>query len=133
MSSIRKYFKPELLNRIDEIILFESLSQNSLEEISALFLDRLVLKAKKIDITLEYSPNLPRYLSCNKETEKYGARPLKRSIKNNVENPLTEKILKKEIFYGDKVFVDICEEQIKLIRCTTEKTSSKHRPQLEVK
>lgn len=125
MSAIRKYFKPELLNRIDEIILFEPLDSKSLEKISAIFLDRLAKKAKKINITLEYSHALTEYISKDKETARYGARPLKRLIKNKVENLLTEKILKKEILPGDKIFIDIFNEEIQIITQTNDKYTEK--------
>lgn len=117
MSALRKFFRPELLNRMDNIILFETLSEESLNKIAVIFLDELAKRAENIGIELSYDPSVPEYISKNQETQKYGARPLKRIISEKIENLITEQILQNEISSGDDIFIDILEGKIKISRC----------------
>ena len=112
LSELRHFFKPELLNRMDDIILFDSLSPEILKKISILFLDELVNRAKKINILLRYTTAVAEYVSNNQETQKYGARPLKRIISNKIENLITKKILENSIMPGSEILVDIHDNNI---------------------
>jgi len=111
-SKLRKHFKPELLNRMDGIIVFEPLSEESLRRIAVLFLDKLVLRAKKININLSYAPEVAAFISRSPETKKYGARPLKRLISDKIENIITEYIINDKISSGDDVYLDIKDSEI---------------------
>ncbi len=125
IKALSSYFKPELLNRMDEIIVFSPLENESLKKISEIFLDELVKRAENINIKLNYSNKLPDYILCDEETKKYGARPLKRAIKNKIEKILTEKILKNEILSGDSIFIDIDDSDIKLVHCNKSESTIK--------
>ena len=94
---LKKAFKPELLNRIDDIIIFEKLSKDILKMISEMFLNNLSERAEKIGIHLRYTDDVAEFISDNPETERYGARPLRRLITNKIESPLTEQILQKNV------------------------------------
>ncbi len=112
LSELRRFFKPELLNRMDDIILFDPLSPEILKKISILFLDELVNRARKINILLRYTTAVAEYVSNNQETQKYGARPLRRIISNKIENLITRKILENSIMPGSEILVDIKDNNI---------------------
>ena len=107
MNSLKEIFRPEFLNRIDEIITFHSLSKEDLLQIIDLMLNELkaVLKDKNID--LKTTVKVSEYIFENGYDFKYGARPLRRCIQKTIENPLSEKILKEEITSNCIVNIDV--------------------------
>lgn len=103
MKELKKAFKPELLNRIDEIIIFDRLSKESSKLISQKMLSVLESRLKSLGISVHFSESAIEAI-CKKGFDKvYGARPLRRTIQKNLEDILAEKILSKEIKKSDKV------------------------------
>ena len=114
MEEVKRMFKPEFLNRIDDIIVFKSLSKEDVKDISALMLKELKDRVKKqMNITLTYGDNLKNYIFEKGYDKKYGARPLKRAIQTNVEDLLAEEILQGKIKRGDRVGIVVEEQKVK--------------------
>ena len=107
MEALRAQFRPEFLNRIDEIIVFNSLGIEQIKQIVDIQLERLKkqLAAKKVDITL--SSEARNMLAEIGFDAVYGARPVKRAIQQRVLNPLAMKVLESEFSQGDAIVVDI--------------------------
>lgn len=97
MHELRASFKPEFLNRVDEIILFKALDQKAIEEIVVLALDSVAEKLKEKSIQVDFSPSLIQYLAANAYNPQYGARPLRRYIQKELETSLAKKLLSNEI------------------------------------
>ena len=112
MPELHKYFKPEFLNRVDEIILFKKLNKDVLYEI----LDNLVSKVedrlKDINLHLNLTKEAKEYFINNGFEEAFGARPLKRIVNRELETKLAKKLLNNEIKYGDNVTIDCVNNEI---------------------
>ncbi len=111
MKELKNVFKPELLNRVDETIVFKRLNKEDIRLITKRMLDTLIKHLKSINISVKFSES-----SINKLAEKgfddaYGARPLRRVIQNEIEDKIAEQILEKKIKKGDCVFCDFIEEK----------------------
>lgn len=103
---IRNCFSPELINRMDDIIVFSRLNANDLVKISRIALDSLVARAAAIGIKLNYSDKTAEMIADSKDTEKYGARPIRRRVTELVENELARMIVSSELKKGDNVRID---------------------------
>jgi ATP-dependent Clp protease ATP-binding subunit ClpB len=104
--SLRAAFKPEFLNRVDETIIFQSLSPEQIIKIVDIQLERLKNRLAEKQIELKLSENAKEFLATNGYDPIYGARPLKRAIQRYLENPLSMEILKGKITMGSTVVVD---------------------------
>jgi ATP-dependent Clp protease ATP-binding subunit ClpC len=102
---LRDYFRPEFLNRIDEIIVFEALDEKQIEQIVTLQLERIKRTARGQDIELIFEDSVARHLAKIGYLPEYGARELRRQIKSEIENRLARGILKGEIGEGSSVAV----------------------------
>ncbi|MCS7201167.1 MAG: AAA family ATPase [Dictyoglomus sp.] len=111
MNLLRKYFRPEFLNRIDEIIIFHALTQEQIKEIVKLQLERVRKVAKGQGIELNFDESLISYLAKIGYQPEFGARELKRKIRNELETKIAEAMLKGEISEGDKIFVTYDENE----------------------
>ena len=107
LDSLRETFRPEFLNRIDEIVVFDSLTKEQLLQIVDLMLEDTKIALKDKNITLDVSFDAKNYLLEKGTDLKYGARPLRRAIQRYLEDELSEKILRSEIKNGDNVIVDL--------------------------
>ena len=105
-------FRPEFLNRIDELIIFKPLGREGLKEIAGLMLGDLKERLKEKEITLEVSDNAVEHLCIKGYDAANGARPLRRVIERLVTEPLSERILSGELKPGSTVFVDADNERI---------------------
>ena len=103
--SLKNEFRPELLNRLDEIIIFKKLSQDDVKKIASVMLNELCSLALDIGISLEFDSTVYGFLSEKGFDKHLGARPLRRAITSFIEVPLSEKILSGEIKNGDTVFI----------------------------
>jgi ATP-dependent Clp protease ATP-binding subunit ClpC len=103
MEALKRTFKPEFINRIDDIIVFHRLSQEDTEKIAALMLDGVVKRLHERDIDLTYTKEAARLMAKDGMSDTYGARPLRRMIQQTVEDQLSEEILAGKIKIGDKV------------------------------
>jgi ATP-dependent Clp protease ATP-binding subunit ClpB len=106
MQALRSRFRPEFLNRIDEIVIFRSLSLEQIEEIIDIQLTRLrkLLKERKMDVELTKAAK--EMIAVEGFDPVYGARPLKRALQREVQNPLAVRILEGEFVEGDTILVD---------------------------
>jgi ATP-dependent Clp protease ATP-binding subunit ClpB len=114
MEALRAHFKPEFLNRVDDIIIFNPLGKEQLTKIVDLRLEdlRKLLAARKI--SLELTAAAKEMIFTEGYDPNYGARPLKRAIQKLVQDPLAMKILDGEVLHGDHIVVDADKKQPKL-------------------
>ncbi len=103
---MREHFRPEFLNRIDEIVVFEALSKEQLAEIAELQLERLRARLAERKLSLELSDAAKEVLAEAGWDPTYGARPLKRALQRLVENPLAQRLLEGEFAEGETILVD---------------------------
>ncbi len=112
MESLRDFFKPEFLNRLDDIVVFDSLSRIVISDIVLNQLDLVTKRLKKKEIHLSYSKKLINYLAEKGFDPKYGARPLKRLIQNEILNTLALEMINEKIKPGAKVMIDFEKEKV---------------------
>ncbi|MCR5655795.1 MAG: ATP-dependent Clp protease ATP-binding subunit [Lachnospiraceae bacterium] len=113
MEEVKKLFKPEFINRIDDIIVFHALQDEDMKKIITLQAKNLSNRCKnQMDITLTLSASLKEYLVKNFADPKMGARPLKRAIQSEVEDNLSEEILAGRIHQGDKVTAGVHDKKV---------------------
>ncbi|MEG8099342.1 ATP-dependent chaperone ClpB [Candidatus Liberibacter brunswickensis] len=110
MGVVRSSFKPEFLNRLDEIILFQKLCEHDMVKIVRIQLDIILSLIKERNISMIFSDQVIDWLSRKGYDPAYGARPLKRVIQRYIQNPLAEMILSQTISDGDSVEVFISEK-----------------------
>ena len=120
MAVLRSRFKPEFLNRIDETIFFKALSLQDLSQIVDIQMDYLRRLLKDQELGLEVTPEAKEFLATRGYNPVYGARPLKRVIRQMVENPLSKMILSQNFLSGDKVKIDVENDEIKFERIPAE-------------
>ncbi|MCI6361776.1 MAG: ATP-dependent Clp protease ATP-binding subunit [Eubacterium coprostanoligenes] len=106
MPDLKKTFKPEFLNRLDDIIVFNQLDQNDIEEIAKRMLKSLKKRTADLGIELDFTDNAITELAKEGFDKSYGARPLRRAIQSKIEDRLSELILDKTIGEGSKCTVD---------------------------
>ncbi len=114
LDALKSFFRPEFLNRIDETIIFQSLSREVLKDIVEVMLKDVINTAKEKEIELTVTDAAKEYLVEVGFDEKYGARPLRRAIGKHIEDELAELFIKDMIQEGSKVSVDYINEKIVL-------------------
>ena len=106
MEEVKRLFKPEFLNRIDDIIVFHTLSKDEIGQIVDLMINSVNKRTlEQMKISIELDMDAKDYIVSKGYDSKYGARPLRRTIQNEIENVLAEKILEGEVKNGSKVLV----------------------------
>lgn len=105
LNAVKVYFKPELLNRIDEIVVFHSLTQENLREIVDMLLEKVRRKLRGQGIELEVSEEAKQALVDEGYDPQYGARPLRRVIQKRIENEISKLLLSKEFEEGDTIVI----------------------------
>lgn len=116
MDEVKQNFKPEFLNRIDDIIVFRALTEDDVRNISNLLLKELKQRvASQMEIQLKFGDAVKKLIFEKGYDKKYGARPLKRAIQTNIEDELAEAVLKGEIKRGDTVQVTVRNDKVKFI------------------
>jgi len=111
---LKRYFKPEFLNRIDETIVFHELTLDEVKEIVDLMLDRVHKQLKNSDLEIVLSDEAKQYLATEGYNKEFGARPLRRSIQRLLEDPLSEELLQGKYKAGSTIIVSLNEEDEKL-------------------
>ena len=109
---LRSKFKPEFLNRIDETIFFKALTLEQLSNIVDIQMEYLRRLLKEQEITVEITDDAKELLATRGFNPVYGARPLKRVIRQMVENPLSKQILAQKFLRGDKLIIDVKDDEI---------------------
>jgi len=111
LEELKRAFRPEFLNRIDEIIVFHELAKEHLSQIVKLLLNELKARIKQHDIEVDVTENAVTKLVEEGHNPEYGARPLKRAIQRRIEDKLSEELLKGTIQKGDHVTIDYKDDQ----------------------
>ncbi|KAB3532409.1 ATP-dependent Clp protease ATP-binding subunit [Alkaliphilus serpentinus] len=112
MEELRRTFRPEFLNRIDDIIVFHSLDRSHIGKIIDLLLENLNNRLKGLFITLEIEEKAKEYIADKGYDPQFGARPLKRALQKMVEDRLSEEFLRGTLKEGDDVIIDMEEEEL---------------------
>ena len=113
MDEMRRIFRPEFLNRVDETIVFHALTEAEIDEIARLLLGQVCGRLSERGIELEVGEEALRLISKAGYDLKYGARPLRRAIQRLVEDALSEEILLGDVHLGDKVLASVEDEKLK--------------------
>lgn len=113
-SELKKQLKPELINRLDEIVVFKPLEKCNLNAIAVKLLNELKERAEKIGIKLNFDSNVPDELINESEVKKYGARYIKRSVSEKIENLISQQLLEGHIKKGEDIEVIFDEGEFKL-------------------
>ncbi|WJX31441.1 hypothetical protein P8452_19867 [Trifolium repens] len=111
MEELKNHFRPEFLNRLDEIIVFKQLTKLEVKQIANIMLREVCQKLKVKDINLSLTCRFRDYVIQHGYNPSYGARPLRRTIARFLEDTLAEKMLRKEIKEGDSIVVDINDDE----------------------
>ena len=126
MEEVKKLFKPEFINRIDEIMVFHTLTEKEMMDIVTLLSQNLSKRCKaQMDINLTISPAVKKYLVTKHSDAKMGARPLKRAIQQTIEDAMAEELLKGNIKSGTDVTVGLKDNKIVFTTADGKKTSVK--------
>ncbi len=112
---LRKHFRPEFLNRVDDVVIFKSLGKLEIERIAALELDKLAVLMAEQGIGLSVSVKAKKWLAKEGFDPQFGARPLKRLIQTQIENPISGKIISGELKVGDEVKVDVSRGKLNFV------------------
>ena len=116
MDEVKKIFKPEFINRIDEIIVFRALDQDNMKKIVTLLTDQLAGRLKdEMNVTLTVTDSVKKHIALKGADKKFGARPLKRAIQTMLEDKLAEAVLEGRIKEDDKVKVTLKKGEIEII------------------
>ena len=124
-NALRKAFSPEFLNRIDDMIMFKSLSREGIHSIIDLELAKLYGRINNLGYQIELTEKAKDFICDKGYDEKYGARPLKRAIQKYIEDPLAEEIVKSTMKEGDKIALDLEEGKEVLTVVITGATKTK--------
>lgn len=115
MGELKKQFRPEFINRIDEIIVFHKLNNEDIRKIMDIMLNQLISRLKEQEIDIEIDESVKKLLIEKGVDIKYGARPLKRTIQNILEDKIAEAMLDGKIIVGKKAKVIVENEEVKII------------------
>ena len=115
LCELKKAFRPEFLNRLDDIIVFHRLSKENVKEISALLLKGLSKRLAENGIKAQFTDKVIEYISSEGFDPIYGARPLKRAIQSKIEDVLAEQMLDKNIGDGSTVTVDFTDDKVAIL------------------
>lgn len=104
-AELKKHFRPEFLNRVDDIIIFHSLNEKQLEQIVDIQLKRVEKRLSQQQLTLDLEPSAKRMLAHEGFDPQFGARPLKRAIQEHLLDPLAMQLLEGKFKAGDHIHV----------------------------
>ena len=116
MKEMKNFFSPEFLNRIDDTIVFNSLSKEDIKKITDIELKKLIQRLSEMKYKISYDESLVEYLSKIGYDELYGARPLKRAIQDKVEDLLSEEVLLGNLIEGKSYQLKVEEDSVRLIK-----------------
>ena len=114
MSALRSHFKPELLNRMDEIVLFHSLKESHFNAITEKYLAQLANRLKEQEISISFTPQLIDWVVLEGTDVAFGARPLRRFIQRHVETAVAKAVLGGELIPGSMVEVTVVDGEIEV-------------------
>lgn len=114
LDSLHKHFRPEFLNRLDQIVVFNPLTKSSIRKIVEIECNKLTDRIKEQNIDLSFSSKAKDFIAHEGYISEYGARPMRRVIIDKVENPLSQALLEDKFKSGDKIMVDRLKDKIVL-------------------
>lgn len=123
MDEVKKYFRPEFINRVDEIIVFKPLTKEVISKILDKLISDLMMRLREDNIHLVLTDKARNYLVENGYDVTYGARPLKRLVSRTVETVLSRMIVEDQVQYGDTLIIDYSEDKNQIIVRKEESTS----------
>ena len=112
LEAIRNHFKPEFINRIDEIVVFKNLAENDLKTIVKLQMEFVVKRLQARGMNLSVAPEVSSYLSKKGFNSEYGARPLKRLIQSEILNVIAKKLVDGSFSEGDNIVIDTSQHEL---------------------
>ncbi len=124
-NALKKSFAPEFLNRIDDVVIFNSLSKDDILLIIDIELDKLFKRINSLGFKIELTKKAKIFVADKGYDEKYGARPLNRAIQKHIEDPLAEEIIQKNVKEGDLIKIDLNSKSDKITVSIVEKKKSK--------
>ena len=124
-TALKRTFRPELLNRIDDVIIFRTLTEEHLKSIVDLLIHEVERRLAERDIKLEVKEEAKAWLVQRGYDPVYGARPLRRAIQRYVENPISTKILQGEFKEGDTIAIGLQEDSLSFTARKTAKAKGK--------
>jgi len=110
--ALKQQFRPEFLNRLDEFIVFDSLTQEDIEQIVDKFISEVSERVQDLKVTIELTEEAKTWLAKTGFDRMYGARPLKRAIQRQVESPLSKRLLAGEFPEGSTILIDLGENEL---------------------
>ncbi|MYC30981.1 MAG: AAA domain-containing protein [Chloroflexi bacterium] len=119
MDALRKAFRPEFINRIDETIIFHPLTREEIVEVVRLMVKDVANRLEEVGITFDLNPDAATWLAGEGWDPTYGARPLRRAIQRHLENPLSKGILAGEYGDGDRLVIDSGEGGLRIAKAET--------------
>ena len=132
--ALQRSFSPEFLNRIDDIIIFNTLQKSDINKIIDIEMNSLLKRIAKLGYTVKVSKIAKDFIAEKGFDPKFGARPLKRAIQKYFEDPLSEEIIKSQIKAGDNIKVELNKEKTALlIRINKAKKQKKQKKQKKLK
>ncbi len=114
--ALKKTFRPEFVNRVDEIIIFEQLTQEQVVEIVDLQMGEIRKRLAEAELTIELTQAAKNWLGAEGYDKDFGARPLRRALQRHIESPLSVKLLKGEVEKGDHIVIDVEDDKIVFVR-----------------
>ena len=124
-NAMKSMFKPEFMNRLDDVIVFSSLNKENVKEIAGLMMDELVERMAKNDLIISYDEKILDYLVDKGYDKKFGARPLERLIRTDIENELADKILNGDIDKNRKTTITVVNDKVSFRRYVRRKKTVK--------
>ena len=105
-NALKKTFSPEFLNRLDDVIVFNSLEKSDIHKIIDISLGKLLARVRALGYKVELTEKAKDFVADKGYDPKYGARPLNRAIQKYIEDPIAEEILKAQVLHGDVITAD---------------------------
>ena len=124
----KRHFKPEFLNRLDDLVVFRMLEKESLSRIVDLEIDKLLVRLKEKEIELELEQSARDFLIKEGYDPNFGARPMRRAVERHLEDPLAESLLRGEFKEGDLVAVKHSNEDAKELSFEAKPSTDKEEP-----
>ena len=112
LEELKRTFRPEFLNRIDEVIVFHALKEDDVKEIVEIMIKDLEKRMKKLNINIKVTDGTINYISDKGFDPIYGARPLERTITKMIEDQLAEEILKGSVSKDDNILIDFKNDKL---------------------
>ena len=117
MEDVKRIFRPEFINRIDDIIVFHSLGKNEVGKIVNIMLNQFKHRVKEqMDIDIRFADSAKKYITQEGYDKKYGARPLRRIIQNKIEDTLSDEILNGNVTNGDSITISVRNKEVIILK-----------------